>query len=170
MKRIIIHWNAGQNTPNADDFEHYHFMYGNGLIVVGKYKPEDNLNTNDGKYAAHTGGYNTNSIGVAFCGMLGFNSQTKKTPYPIQKQDFENGCKHIAELAKKYNIQITSDLILTHYEVGQSVKQNKIKRTPLTSANLGKIDIIYLPFYPNVSAEKMGNFIRDKIQWYYDKL
>lgn len=166
MKRIIIHWNAGQNTPNADDFIHYHFMYGNGKITAGKYKPEDNENTRDGNYAAHTGGLNTGSLGLALCGNLNFNSQTHATPYPLQKQDFENMCKDAAKFAKKWNIPIKLGSVMTHYEVGQLVKENNIKRTPLTSANLGKIDIIYLPFYPDVTPEKMGDFIREKIEWY----
>ena len=72
MKRIIIHWTAGTYQPNNTDFEHYHYLVnGDGMVINGKFKPEDNLNCNDGKYAAHTGGGNTGSIGIAMCGMSG---------------------------------------------------------------------------------------------------
>ena len=70
MKRIILHWSAGGYTPSQVDFEHYHFLVlKNGDILKGKYTPEDNLNCNDGHYAAHTGGFNTGSIGIALCAM-----------------------------------------------------------------------------------------------------
>lgn len=66
MKRIILHWTAGSYQPNHTDFEHYHYLVnGQGLVIEGKYKPEDNLDCTDGKYAQHTGGGNTGSIGVS---------------------------------------------------------------------------------------------------------
>lgn len=44
MKRIILHWTAGSYQPNHTDFEHYHYLVnGQGLVIEGKYKPEDNL-------------------------------------------------------------------------------------------------------------------------------
>ena len=74
MKRIILHWTAGAYQPNSTDYEHYHYLVtGDGLVVKGKYKPEDNKNCNDGKYAAHTGGGNTGSIGIAMCGMMNYS-------------------------------------------------------------------------------------------------
>jgi len=170
MERIIMHWTAGQNTPNADEFQHYHFLYGNGLKFNGFYKPEDNINCNDGKYAAHTGGLNTGSIGMALCGMLDFNSETKETKYPIKKIDVENMCYDAAKLCKKYNIPITSKFIKTHFEVRQDVINGFIKRTKLTAANTGKIDIIYLHCFPKLTAFQIGNFLRVKIKVYYDRL
>ena len=54
MKRIILHWTGGKYTPSSTDFEHYHFLVDKcGDILKGKYTPEDNLNCNDGKYAAY---------------------------------------------------------------------------------------------------------------------
>lgn len=169
-KKIYIHWTAGQYVPNYDDYEHYHYMFGNGIKYNGKYTPEDNNNCTDGRYAAHTGGLNTNSIGVAICCNLGFDSKTKKTSFPLLKIDFEHLCEHVAVLAKKYNIPINGNFIMTHYEVGQKVKEQIIKRTPLTSANIGKIDIMYLPFYPSIKPADVGDFIRNKIIWYYEKM
>lgn len=163
MKRIILHWTAGAYQPNSTDFEHYHYLVtGDGLVVKGKYKPEDNKNCNDGKYAAHTGGGNTGSIGIAMCGMLNYspNKGISSTKYPLTKVQCERFFKLVAEVAKEYNIPITPQTVMTHYEFGQ--------KNPNTSS-YGKIDICCLPPYL-VDTQKVGNFIRDKARWYSQHL
>lgn len=162
MKRLICHWTAGTHQPNNTDFEHYHYLInGDGLTIEGKYKPEDNLNCNDGKYAAHTGGGNTGSIGVAMCGMLGYTSPKSVGNYPLTAIQCEAFFKKCAELCKKYNIPITNETVMTHYEFGRKYWK--------TSSN-GKIDITFLPPYPTVEQNKVGDFIRQKINWYYLRL
>ena len=163
MKRIIIHWTGGIYQPNAHEFECYHYLInGDGLVIKGKYTPEDNLNCSDGKYAQHTGGGNTGSIGVALCGMfIPSKTDVRQTKYPLKKPQCERLFKLVAELCKKYNIQISPDTVLTHYEFG--------KKHPKTSS-YGKIDINFLPPYPEVSADAVGDFIRNKALWYYNKL
>lgn len=160
LNRIILHWTAGANYMNSTDYQHYHFLIDkDGNVAKGMYTPEDNINCYDGKYAAHTGGGNTGSIGVAYCGMLGFKNAKNPGKFPLTAKQVESGFKFCAELCKKYNIPINN--VMTHYEFG--------KLHPKTSS-AGKIDIIYLPPYPNVSATQMGTFIRQKIHWYYIKL
>lgn len=162
MKRIIVHWTAGAYQPNATDYEHYHYLItGDGLVVKGKYKPEDNLNCNDGKYAQHTGGGNTGSIGVSMCGMCGFINANNVGKYPLTAKQVEACFKKVAELCKQYKIPITPDTVMTHYEFGR-------KNPKTTSA--GKIDIIYLPPYPQVKQSEVSDFIRNKIKWYLDKV
>lgn len=162
MNRIVIHWTAGGHQPNSEDYNHYHYVVNkDGLIFQGKYKPEDNLNCNDGKYAAHTGGGNTGSIGVSMCGMAGFKNRNNVGNYPLTKKQVEASFKLVAELCKKYRIQITPYTVFTHYEFGM--------RNPNTTSK-GKIDIIYLPPYPNIPANKVGDFIRQKVQWYMNKV
>lgn len=162
MNRIVIHWTAGGHQPNSEDYNHYHYVVNkDGLIFEGKYKPEDNLNCNDGKYAAHTGGGNTGSIGVSMCGMAGFKNRNNVGNYPLTKKQVEASFKLVAELCKKYRIQITPYTVFTHYEFGM--------RNPNTTSK-GKIDIIYLPPYPNIPANKVGDFIRQKVQWYMNKV
>ena len=102
MKRIILHWTAGANEPNNTDYQHYHYLVnGNGVVVKGKYNPEDNLNCNDGKYAQHTGGGNTGSIGVAMCGMAGYVSgKANSTKYTLKSKQVEATFKLCAELCK----------------------------------------------------------------------
>ena len=162
MKRIILHWTAGTNEPNNTDYQHYHYLVnGNGVVVKGKFKPEDNLNCKDGKYAQHTGGGNTGSIGVSMCGMAGFNGKSGSTKYPLTAKQVEATFKLCAELCKKYNIPITPQTVMTHYEFGL--------KNPKTSS-AGKIDIVYLPPYPTVKQADVGNFIRNKVKWYYKNM
>lgn len=158
MKRIVIHWTAGTNKPNATDLQHYHFLIDSeGNVHEGKYKPEDNENCNDGKYAAHTGGGNTGSIGVSMCGMAGFTNVNNVGKYPLTRIQCEKCFALCAELCRKYNIQVTPSTVLTHFEFG--------KTHPKTSS-FGKIDIIYLPPYPDVTRGQIGDFIRSKVKWY----
>lgn len=163
MNKIILHWTAGTNQPCSTDYEHYHYLINkDGVILKGKFAPEDNLNCNDGKYAQHCGGGNTGAIGVSMCGMYvpkGVN--IKQTKFPLTRIQCETTFKLVAELCKKYNIKITPQTVLTHYEFGQA--------HPKTSS-YGKIDIVYLHPFPEIDKKNMGDFIRNKIEWYFNKL
>ena len=162
MNKIIIHWTASSYTPNATDLEHYHFLIdGEGQKHNGKYKPEDNENCYDGAYAAHTGGGNTGAIGVSMCAMAGFKSASDCGRYPITPVQLEACFKLCAELCKKYALNINPITVMTHYEFG--------KRNPQTSS-AGKIDITYLPSYPDIEKDKIGDFIRAKVRYYYLKI
>ena len=102
MKRIIIHWTAGAPVPNSHEKECYHFLVDSlGKVRYGNHSPEDNLNCTDGNYAAHTGGGNTGSIGVALCGMMGFKDRNNLGTCPITRIQFESTMKLCAELAIK---------------------------------------------------------------------
>lgn len=162
MKKVIIHWTGGTNQPCQTDLTHYHYIInGDGKKFVGKYKPKDNLNCNDGKYARHCGGGNTSAIGVSMCGMYGFKSAQNIGKYPLTKKQCEATFKLVAELCKKYNIAITPTTVLTHYEFGQA---------HIKTSSYGKIDIIYLPAYPEITKKEMGDFIRNKVKWYFEKM
>lgn len=162
MNKIIIHWTAGAYTPNSTDLRHYHYLIDkNGRINCGIFRPEDNENCNDGKYAQHTGGGNTGAIGVALCGMYGFSSATKLGCYPLTKIQCEALFSFVAKLSKKYKIKIDNNHIMTHYEFG-------LKNPKTTS--VGKIDIICLPPYPQIKKQNIGDFIRSKVLWYSTKI
>ncbi len=162
MKRIIIHWTAGTNQPNNTDFEHYHYLINDdGLVIDGKYAPEDNLNCNDKEYAQHCGGGNTGAIGIALCGMYEYKSPQNVGDYPLTQVQCERAFKLIAELSKKYNITINPQNVMTHYEFG--------KTHPKTSS-AGKIDITYLPPYGWIDKDDVGSFIRSKAKWYFAQL
>lgn len=158
MKRIVIHWTAGGYYPTDYEKAHYHFLVDkDGKIHCGKFKPEDNEICKPNKYAAHTGGGNTKSIGVAICAMAGFKNKNSVGNYPILKKQFESTMEFCAELAKQYNIDVTAKNVFTHYEFG-------VQNPKTTSA--GKIDIVFIPPYPWVSQDEVGSFIRSKIKWY----
>lgn len=160
MKRIVLHWTSGVYYPNEHEKECYHFLIDkDGVIHEGKYKPEDNEICTDGRYAAHTGGGNTGSVGVAFCGMMGCENPQNVGDYPLTQKQVEAGFKLCATLIKKYNLQLSN--VITHYEFGKLHPE---------SASAGKIDITYLPSYPDVKAEEMGGFIRSKIRWYLERI
>ena len=127
---------------------------GEGKIVNGVHKPQDNLNCKDGNYAAHCGGANTGNIGVAISAMY-------SKDYPIKRKQVEAACKLAAELCNKYGIRITNKTVLTHAEVGKMLPH---------STSAGKIDINNLPCVAVYGVDNVGNWIRNKIQWYRSHL
>lgn len=162
MKRIILHWTAGGPVPNCYEKECYHFLIDSlGNIHNGKFKPESNKNCKSGLYATHTGGGNTGSIGVAFCGMANFKNKNAIGNFPITRVQFESAMKFCAELSTKYQIPVKADTVLTHYEFGQTHSQ---------TSSAGKIDIIFLPPFSWLEKDEVGKFIRSKIKWYISRI
>lgn len=137
LQRIIMHWTAGGPNASGLDREHYHFIVQqDGQVVAGKMKPEDNINTADKRYAAHTLNCNTGSIGVALCGMAGaverpFNAGL----HPIKWPQIAVMCSLVAKLCHQYGIPVSRQTVLSHAEVQPTlgIKQK------------GKIDIMWLP-------------------------
>ena len=163
LKKITLHWTAGRNKPSSHELECYHFLIDStGNIYRGKYSPEDNINTVDGKYAQHCGGGNTGNIGIAFCGCyVPSGVSVKNTQFPLTRVQLETGFQLCAKLCKKYNIPITKQTVFTHYEFGLL--------HPNTSS-AGKIDITYLHPFPAENKQTCGDFMRNKIKWYFNKL
>lgn len=153
MKNIILHWSAGNYTPNATDKKHYHYLIdGQGNIHRGIYEPLDNLNCTDGKYAAHCGGGNTGRIGVAICCRKDINT-------PPTKKQVEAMCNLAAQLCVAYGLKPKD--CMTHAEFG--------KKNPKTSS-YGKIDINSLPYIGLRGIDEVGDYLRNKINWYYLKI
>lgn len=158
LTKICLHWTAGANNPCSTDLKSYHYLVDSqGKIYSGNHRPEDNINCNDGNYAAHCGGGNTGCIGISACGMAGFDTKNKKTKFPLTQKQVEAMCDKAAEICIKYGINVDKNSVFTHYEFGQN--------NPKTSS-YGKIDFIYLPYLPNLQKERIGNYLRNKIQWY----
>lgn len=162
LARIAIHWSVGQYKPNALDLKDYHCMVDDiGRVFKGTHKPEDNLDCKDGNYAEHLGGGNTGSIGVSYLSMVGYKNPKNVGPCPITEKQLEAGFLLIARLCFKYDIKVNPDTVFTHYEFG--------KLHPNTSS-AGKIDITFIPTHPEISANKVGDFIRGKVQYYLTKI
>lgn len=152
MKRIIIHHTAGAYKPNITDLKAYHFLVDNlGTVHSGVYKPEDNENCKDGKYAAHTYLGNTGSIGVSACCNYGFNLKHKQSLYPFTLKQFNTICKLCVYLSYKYDIKISN--IYTHYGFDKS-----------KGIHQGKIDITYLPWKPDLNPDEVQNYFRQEIR------
>jgi len=156
LTKIVVHWSAGTYKPSSFEYEYYHYMIDNkGKIFTGRFSCKDNIDCTDGKYARHTGGGNTGAIGVSMLGMYGFKNFKNAGKYPLTKKQCEATFCAVAGLCKKYGIDPAN--VITHYEFG---------KTHPDSESAGKIDIIYLPPYPNVKANEIGGFIRGKVRWY----
>lgn len=159
--KITNHWSVGNYTTVYPEY-HYSITFDTNTqtakVVYGVYKPEDNDNCQDGRYAPHAKMCNTGNIGVCLCAMFGASEKhITNTKYPITRQQAELMFELNAELCIKYNIKI--DEVQTHFE----------RDRKLGSKKDGKIDIIYMACYPEVSRMEVGNFIRQKTQWYINK-
>lgn len=159
MERIIYHWTAGVYKPNMTDLLHYHYLIDkNGVVHHGIFSVDDNENCLDGVYAAHTGGGNTGSIGVAFCGMHGYKSPMDIGNYPLTQKQLEKGWFLGASLVEMYDLDPTKpETIQTHYGFGL--------RNP-RSTSAGKIDLTFLPSMPDVKKEDIETLFRNKVLWY----
>lgn len=159
IQRICIHWTGGPYYQTALDYTHYHYtINGDGVVQNGRYKPEANIPPlNNGRYAQHTGGGNSHTIGVALCGMAGYKNPKQLGSYPLKASQCEAAWKFIAALCKAYRIEVKPSTVYTHYEFG---KQNP------KSDSWGKIDIIHLPHAPTLQTHVVGDYIRDKVRWY----
>jgi len=156
VKHIVIHWTAGGHTANSKDKASYHFLVeGDGKVVRGDHSVTDNIVTGDNKYAAHTLGLNTNTIGVSMCSMAG----AKESPLdygsaPFTEVQWNTLAKVVAQLCERYNVKLTNKTVLSHAEVQGTlgVKQKN------------KWDITVIPFIPTVKgATAVGNLFRQKV-------
>lgn len=156
--KITVHHTAGNYQANATDKKAYHYLIDNkGNVIKGVFAVVDNINCQDGKYAAHCGGNNTRNIGVAFCGNKDLDESTLISSQPLTRIQLEAGFKLLAELSIKYDIPVTDQGIFTHYEYDKKKKKPE-----------GKIDLIYLPPFPHIKRDQVGAFIRGRVQWYKD--
>jgi hypothetical protein len=156
LVRIILHWTAGGPVASDLDKAHYHFIYEQtDQVMAGDLPPEENITTNDHIYGAHTRRLNTGSIGVAFAGM----AQAQQVPFrpgpcPLLAPQIEAGCRHVAQLCRRYAIAVTRRTVLTHAEV----------QPTLGIAQRGKWDIRWLPGMTAVGeAVAVGDMLRSRI-------
>ena len=157
LTRLIYHWTAGTHKASDLDKQHYHFIIeGDGTVVPGVYKPEDNASTKDGKYAAHTLNCNAGSIGVSLACMAGaLEVPFTSGKYPMTKAQWDAGVKLGAELCKRYRIEVTPQTVLSHAEVQGTLR---IKQR-------GKWDYTRLSWAPDVrGATNCGNLLRNSIE------
>jgi hypothetical protein len=153
MKRVHVHWTAGQNTASDNDREHYHILIeGDGTLVRGK--PSIALNAAPLKagYAAHTLNANSGAIGVSLCGMMGaIENPFYAGPAPITREQWAQLALVVADLCERYDIAVYPSTVLSHAEV----------QGTLGLTQRGKWDIARLPWNPSlVGATAVGNDLR----------
>lgn len=157
MQRIIVHWTGGANKASGLDKEHYHILIeGDGNLVRGTHTIADNESAADGRYAAHTRGCNTGSIGVSLCGMAG----AKESPFnagsqPITAKQWGVLAGILSDLCRRYAINPGPTTVLSHAEV----------QGTLGIAQNGKWDIATLPFDPGIKGAKaIGDQMRAAVK------
>jgi len=156
MQRIICHWTAGAWKANSSDVAHYHIIIeDDGRLVRGSYSIKDNVNTGDGRYAAHTKSCNTGSIGVSLACMAdAIENPFNAGKYPMTAKQWEILSTVVAELCNFYGIKVKPETVLSHAEVEKT----------LGKPQAGKWDYTRLAFDPTtVGAKECGDKLRDEV-------
>jgi N-acetyl-anhydromuramyl-L-alanine amidase AmpD len=156
MKRIILHWTAGEHRASSIDLAHYHILIeADGKLVRGTHSIKDNVSTADNIYAAHTFRLNTGSIGVSVCCMGG----AKERPFhpgnsPMTEKQWKTMAQVVAELCQFYDIPVTQKTVLGHGEV----------TTHLGKDQSGKWDVMVLPWNLSLNKTEVGNLFRSMVK------
>lgn len=126
-QRCILHWTAGRNVASDLDRQHYHILiesreteaggevlrYVAGVPIASNMRQ---LGPGD-EYAAHTRGFNSFSVGVTVCGMLGAVERPfHPGPHPITPLQVKGLVDICVQLAVVYDLAPTEDHFFTHPE------------------------------------------------------
>lgn len=163
IDRIILHWTAGGPTPTSLDLTHYHALIDyTGRVHRGQYSVDDNVDTGDRIYAAHTLHANTRAAAIALCGMRGASEATQDWgASPITEAQFEKAAELAAEWLWLAGLPCAPHTALSHAEVEQTlgIKQR------------GKWDIAVLPWRGDIrGARAVGDYWRSLIQAHLDRM
>lgn len=163
MSRIHVHWTAGRHVANDTDRRNYHILVqGDGSLLRGDRPINANSPGSGLTPASHTRNANTGAIGVSMCAMFG----SREAPFmagdfPVLQGQWNTMIGVVAELARRYDIPVTSTAILTHAEVQPNlgILQNN------------KWDIVRLAFDPGtVGAKAVGDKLRHEVALALDKV
>lgn len=182
-KRIILHWTAG--TYLAEPFQaegdwhnpalHYHGLVEwlaaeeRTRVVAGppiaanmrRLTSTDPSSSKTGDrlsgYAAHTGGWNSYSIGLAVCGMKDAWARhaVELSQYPIRPEQIDAIVTIAANACAIYRLPVDVDHVFTHYEAwAEHDDENHSDRW----------DIGWLPQEPGIELDDVGPWLREQIQ------
>ncbi len=154
VKYIIGHWTAGNYTPCAQDLGSYQLLInGEGEIHGGKPVGQ----------TASTGGMNSITYNISCCGGLSRTPITK-----VQAEAFYKAC---AQKLIEFNLSVSD--FYTHAEIGELCRSGDIvkllPKNKWLNQNIGKVDLTVLPDIKG-SPKQTGDFIRNKIKWYLQRL
>ena len=153
-QRVILHWTGGGPRASAFECEHYHYLVQQDLVVVRGMQVALNMRAcgTGVDYAAHTRGFNSYSVGVSFCGMLGAVQGGSMGKHPLTEPQVEAGCAFIAKLCREWGLAPTVDQVFTHAEA------QRVHGRP----QQWKWDIDVLP-WRQATPEENGRYLRERI-------
>ena len=155
IKFVILHW-TGVNTYNVTENikNSYQLIIDNeGHCFSGK--PPGSTSS--------TGGMNSITYNISAAG--------GDIKAPLTVIQCEKMFKEAAIICKKYGLMPSN--VYTHHEIGEMCRSGRIvnllPKNKWLYQNIGKIDLTRLPYEipKNVSY---GDFIRQKVRWYLNKL
>lgn len=169
-QRITIHWTAGTNRVSTVDVKHYHAIAAmhpetnKPYIHFGDQNPEANNNTGDGKYAAHTRGFNTGNIGLSIAAMHGA-TERDMGKHPLTKPLLDAAVAQVAEYLEIYNIPLNEKTVALHSEI-QTIHNVRQR---------GKWDINWMwdehsNKFVYMEAREAGHRFRNMVRIYQDEL
>ena len=154
VKYIIGHWTAGNYIPCMQDLNSYQLLI------------DDEGKAHGGKpvgQTSSTGGMNSITYNISCCGGLSRTPITK-----VQAEAFYKAC---AQKLIEFNLSVSD--FYTHAEIGELCRSGKIvkllPKNKWLNQNIGKVDLTVLPDIKG-SPKQTGDFIRNKIKWYLQRL
>lgn len=156
MKKITLHWTAGLHYPSEHELSRYPFCVDkNGRVYEGPKPPEVNRSPLGGDYYRHCGGFNSDNIGIALCGMHDAQEiPFEKGSYPVTRESFYGAVRLAADLCETYSIKVTRNTVFMHSEV-----------LPRFGRGNYKWDVNWLPGMDQPGDPvKMGDYFRKKVQ------
>lgn len=161
-KRIILHWTGGTYEPNSLELEHYHFLVdGEGVVHPGTHSVADNMRKlqKGDDYAAHTRGYNSFSVGIAFCGMRGATPGRNFGAYPLKKEQVLRGLEFVGLATYVWGLNPRDPRhLFTHFE---AEALHGVDQLPVGEGTW-KWDITELEFAPHLDKWQVGDWLRQE--------
>ena len=120
MKYVTLHWTGGTGMPTKYELSRYHFLVDENCEVwEGDMPPEANKSPLDPAiYVRHSGGFNSDNIGIGLCGMVGAQeSPFVPGPHPVSMGQFDKGAEVAAEMCDIYEIPVKEGRVQLHSEI-----------------------------------------------------
>lgn len=166
-QRLVIHWTGGGPDPSAYERTRYHYLVTQptGYVVPGVPVALNMRRiSRAARYAAHTGGMNSFSVGLAFCGMLGAGRGRRFGRYPLAEHQVRRGLAFVAFACRLWGLDPANPAhLFTHHEAWTL---HRVKG----AANDAKWDVNELAFAPELAPDQVGDWLRAECRATYDTL
>lgn len=169
VRAIIWHWTGGAHKANAVDRRSYHHLieqHATRVRHIAGVPAERNMrslvgvpsahNDPEDGYAAHAGGLNTGTIGLALCGMRGATDlrpgrDVVPGPSPITLHQVRALLGASASFAFAHGLPVTEETFLGHHEVRR-----------VYGVGVAKWDVSWLPGL-NLAPHDVGPYLREQL-------